>query len=96
MERGTISMDRDAEGREVYADLELARLAIPRRVYTLSHIEYTVDRLTWLYKHRDLVKGLRFVEEPKVLRFFFGKLQPLDNWGAVLAKAFEADFGPNC
>ncbi|MDZ7290368.1 MAG: tryptophanase [candidate division KSB1 bacterium] len=96
MERGTISMDRDAEGREVYADLELARLAIPRRVYTLSQIEYTVDRLTWLYKHRDLVKGLRFVEEPKVLRFFFGRLQPLDNWGTELAKAFEADFGASC
>jgi len=96
MERGTISMDRDAEGREVYADLELARLAVPRRVYTMSHIEYAVDRLTWLYKHRDLVKGLTFVEEPKVLRFFFGRLQALDNWGADLARAFEADFGPNC
>jgi tyrosine phenol-lyase len=96
MERGTISNDRDPDGNEVYADLELARLAVPRRVYTVSHIEYTVDRLTWLYKHRDLIKGLRFVEEPKVLRFFFGKLEPLDNWGAKLAKAFETDFGPNC
>jgi tryptophanase len=96
MERGTISMDRDAEGREVYADLELARLAVPRRVYTLSQIEYTVDRLTWLYKNRKLVKGLKFVQEPKVLRFFFGRLEPLDNWGTNLAKAFEAEFGPNC
>jgi tryptophanase len=96
MERGTISMDRDAEGREVYADLELARLAVPRRVYTLSQIEYTVDRLTWLYKNRKLVKGLKFVQEPKVLRFFFGRLEPLDNWGTKLAKAFEAEFGPNC
>jgi tryptophanase len=96
MERGTISMDRDAEGREVYADLELARLAVPRRVYTMSHIEYAVDRLVWLYKHRDLVKGLKFVQEPKVLRFFFGRLEALDNWGTELAKAFEADFGPNC
>ncbi|MCJ7708529.1 MAG: tryptophanase [Anaerolineales bacterium] len=96
MERGTISMDRDAEGREVYADLELARLAVPRRVYTLSQIEYAVDRLTWLYKNRKLVKGLKFVQEPKVLRFFFGRLEPLDNWGTKLAKAFEAEFGPNC
>ena len=96
MERGTISMDRDSEGREVYADLELARLAVPRRVYTLSQIEYAVDRLTWLYKNRKLVKGLKFVQEPKVLRFFFGRLEPLDNWGTKLAKAFEAEFGPNC
>ena len=96
MERGTISTDRDAKGNEVYADLELARLAVPRRVYTLSHIEYTVDRLAWLYKHRHLVKGLRFVEEPPVLRFFFGKLAPLEGWGAGLAQAFQADFGANC
>jgi tyrosine phenol-lyase len=96
MERGTISMDRDAEGHEVYADLELARLAVPRRVYTLSQIEYTVDRLTWLYKNRKLVKGLKFVQEPKVLRFFFGRLEPLDNWGEKLVKAFEAEFGPSC
>jgi tryptophanase len=96
MERGTISTDRDVKGNEVYADLELARLAVPRRVYTLSHIEYTVDRLAWLYKHRHLVKGLRFVEEPPVLRFFFGKLAPLEGWGAGLAQAFQADFGANC
>ena len=95
MERGTISMDRDAAGNEVYADLELARLAVPRRVYTMSHIEYAVDRIAWLYKNRNLVKGLTFVEEPKVLRFFFGKLKPLDNWGAQLVKAFEAEFGTN-
>jgi tryptophanase len=93
MERGTISMDRDAQGNEVYADLELARLAVPRRVYTMSHIEYVVDRLSWLHRHADAVGGLKFVEEPKVLRFFFGRLEPLANWGSKLAKAFEAEFG---
>lgn len=93
MERGTISMDRDKDGNEVYADLELTRLAVPRRVYTLSHIEYAVDRINWLYKHRDLVKGLKFVEEPPVLRFFFGKLVPLDDWGAKLAVVFKKDLG---
>jgi tryptophanase len=93
MERGSISMDRDAEGREVYADLELARLAVPRRVYTVSQIEYAVDRVTWLHKHRDLVKGLTFVEEPKVLRFFFGKLEALDCWSTRLAEAFQNEFG---
>ncbi|RKX68922.1 tryptophanase [candidate division WOR-3 bacterium] len=94
MERGTISMDRDKEGNEVFADLELARLAIPRRVYTISHIDYTIDRIGWLYNHRDLIKGLKFVEEPPVLRFFFGTLEPLENWGKKLCEAFQSDFGP--
>jgi tryptophanase len=94
MERGTISMDRDEHGQDVLADLELARMAVPRRVYSLSHLEYAVDRLTWLYRHRDLVGGLKFVEEPKVLRFFFGKLVPIGDWGEKLAHAFAAQFGP--
>jgi tyrosine phenol-lyase len=93
MERGTISTDRDAQGNDVMADLELARLAVPRRVYTLSQIEYTIDRLKWLYKNRDLIGGLKFVEEPKVLRFFFGRLEPIDNWGARLAEKFAAEIG---
>ena len=95
MERGTISMDRDASGNEVFSDLELSRLAVPRRVYTMSQIEYVVDRISWLYKHRDLVKGLKFIEEPPVLRFFFGKLEPLDNWGEKLGEAFKKEFGAN-
>ncbi len=95
MERGTISMDRDADGNEVFSDLELCRLAVPRRIYTVSHFEYVVDRITWLFKHRDMIKGLKFVEEPPVLRFFFGKLEAKDDWGRKLAEAFKKDFGPN-
>ncbi len=95
MERGTISVDRDPDTKqEIASDLELARLAVPRRVYTMSQIEYVVDRLTWLHKNRDMVKGLKFVEEPPVLRFFFGKLTPIDNWGAKLAEAFRKEIGP--
>jgi len=95
MERGTISVDRDPDTKqEIASDLELARLAVPRRVYTMSQIEYVVDRLTWLHKNRDIVKGLKFVEEPPVLRFFFGKLTALDNWGAKLTEAFKKEIGP--
>ena len=94
MERGTLSMDRDKEGNEVLSDLELTRIAIPRRVYTTSHIEYAVDRINWLYKHRDLIKGLKFVHEPPVLRFFLGKLEAIDNWGRNLCEAFEKELGP--
>jgi tryptophanase len=93
MERGSVSMERDEKGNDVPSDIELARMAVPRRVYSVSHLEYVVDRLKWLHAHRELVKGLKFVEEPPILRFFFGKMEPLDNWGAKLAEAFKADFG---
>lgn len=94
MERGTISTDRDPKtGKEILADLELTRIAVPRRVYTVSHIEYAVDRISWLYQHRDLIKGLKFVQEPPVLRFFFGRLTALDNWGKALGDTFKRELG---
>ncbi|MBM3326866.1 MAG: tryptophanase [Calditrichaeota bacterium] len=96
MERGTVSMERAPDGTEMYADLELARMALPRRVYTMSHIEYMVDRLKWLYTHRELVGKLKFVHEPPVLRFFFGRMEALDGWEKKLVDAFIADFGENC
>lgn len=96
MERGTISMDRDKDGNDVPSDLELCRLAVPRRVYSRSHIDYVVDRLDWLHKHRNLVGGLQFYEEPPVLRFFTGRLKALGGWGCKLAEAFKADFGESC
>ena len=86
-------MDRDAQGNDVPSDVELLRLAVPRRVYTMSHIDYVVDRLAWLMEHRNLVGGLKFYEEPPVLRFFTGKMNALGNWGVKLADAFKADFG---
>lgn len=93
MERGTLSTDRDRDGNEVFSDLELLRLAVPRRTYTISQIDYAVDRLTWLHRHADLIKGLTFVEEPPILRFFFGRLKAIDNWGQDLVEAFRKDFG---
>ena len=95
MERGTISMDRDAQGNDVLADVELCRMAVPRRVYTMAHIAYVVDRLEWLLKHNKLVGGLQFYEEPPVLRFFTGRLKALNDWGRKLAEAFAAEFGEN-
>ena len=76
MERGSVSMDRDAEGNDVPADMELLRLAVPRRVFTMSHYQYVADRLQWLYAHRNLIGGLEFYEEPPVLRFFAGRMKP--------------------
>jgi tyrosine phenol-lyase len=93
MERGTISSIRDEKGDDILADLELMRLAFPRRVFTLSQVEYLIDRLNWLYHNRNLIGGLRFVEEPPVLRFFTGRLEPVSNWPEKLIAKFKADFG---
>jgi len=96
MERGSVSMDRDEEGRDVPSDLELLRLAVPRRVYTMSHYQYAADRLQWLYNHRRMIGGLEFYEEPPVLRFFAGRMKTKGDWGTALTEAFEKDFGKVC
>jgi tryptophanase len=93
MERGTLSMDRDAQGQDVPSEVELLRLALPRRVFTLSQIKFVQDRVQWLFANRHLVGGLHFTEEPKVLRFFVGRLAPIGDWTERLVEAFRADFG---
>jgi len=93
MERGTLSEQRNDDGSENLAEMELARLAVPRRVFTLSHVKYTADRLNWLYQNRRLIGGLEFVEEPHMLRFFFGRLLPIGDWPENLARKFRDDFG---
>jgi len=95
MERGTLSEERNADGSERMASMELVRLAFPRRVFTLSQTEYVIDRVKWLYDHRDLIGGLRFVHEPATLRFFTGVLEPVSDWPEKLAAAYKADFGGN-
>lgn len=93
MERGTMSEQRDENGQETLAHMELVRMAMPRRVFTLSQVKYAVDRIAWLYDNRQLIGGMSFVEEPKVLRFFFGKLDAKTDWPEQLAAKFRADFG---
>jgi len=93
MERGTMSNQRDEDGNEPLADLELLRLAVPRRVFTLSHIKYVIDRMTWLHQNRKMIGGLKFVYEPPVLRFFMGGLEPVSDWPQKLLAKFREDFG---
>lgn len=93
MERGTISSVRDEQGKEILADLELLRLALPRRVFTLSQIKYVSDRMQWLFDNRQLIGGLQFVYEPPVLRFFMGSLIPTSDWPSRLITKFKEDFG---
>lgn len=93
MERGSVSNQRDEYGNETYADMELVRLAVPRRVFTLSQIKYVIDRVTWLNDNRELIDGLKFVYEPPVLRFFMGGLEPVNDWPQKLIAKFKEDFG---
>lgn len=93
MERGTLSEEREADGSEHFSNMELLRLALPRRVFTLSQVKYAVDRLGWLYENRDLIGGLKFTDEPKLLRFFLGRLEPVSDWQEKLVAKFKADFG---
>jgi tryptophanase len=93
MERGTLSEERNADGSERFASMELVRLAFPRRVFTLSQTEYVIDRVKWVYDHREMIGGLRFVHEPKTLRFFTGRLEAVSDWPEKLVAAYKADFG---
>ena len=91
MERGTVSEERNPDGSEHFASMELLRLALPRRAFTLSQLEFVADRLVWLYEHRELIGGLRFTEEPKQMRFFLGVLEPVSDWQEKLISAFKKD-----
>ncbi len=64
-------------GETIYPQLELVRLAIPRRVYTQSHLDYVVDTLVSLAKKRDQLRGYRLVYAPPLLRHFTARFEPL-------------------
>ena len=92
MERGTMSEERGKDGSETIAHMELVRLACPRRVFTLSHIKYAIDRIIWLWNNRELVGGLKWHNEPKILRFFFGEMATTSDWQKKLVAKFKKDF----
>jgi tryptophanase len=59
------------------AQLEMLRLAVPRRVYTQSHIDYVVECIGQVFQKKDKLKGMRIVYEPPVLRHFTFIFEPL-------------------
>lgn len=67
----------DQNHQLITAALELVRLAIPRRVYTQSHIDYVAEVIIEVFQHRDKIKGLEIVEEAPSLRHFTAKLKPV-------------------
>jgi len=64
-------------GEMIYPQLELVRLAIPRRVYTQSHMDYVVKILTQIADMRDQLRGYRFTYAPELLRHFTARFEPL-------------------
>mmetsp|Transcript_7653 Transcript_7653/g.14544 ORF Transcript_7653/g.14544 Transcript_7653/m.14544 type:complete len:533 (-) Transcript_7653:128-1726(-) len=78
MERGIVSAGRDmATGENHHPRLELVRLAIPRRVYTQAHFDYAAESIIHVCEQRDSIRGLRFTYEPKQLRFFRARFEPI-------------------
>ena len=78
MERGIVSAGRDKKtGAHYYPKLELVRLTIPRRVYTQAHMDVTAESVAAVYDQRRKVRGLKMVYEPKYLRFFQARFEPL-------------------
>jgi tyrosine phenol-lyase len=78
MERGIVSAGRDPEtGDHRYPALELTRLAIPRRVYTQAHMDVVAEAVKMVYDGREQTKGLKMTYEPKDLRFFQSRFEPL-------------------
>lgn len=79
MERGIVSAGRNKEtGDHHRPKLETVRLTIPRRVYTYSHMDLVAQTVIKLYKHKETIKGLRFVYEPKQLRFFTARFEEIE------------------
>jgi tryptophanase len=64
-------------GVMVYPSLELVRLAIPRRVYTQSHLDYVAEILAQIYTQREQVRGYKFTYAPKLLRHFTARFEPV-------------------
>lgn len=60
-------------GKVDYPPLELVRLAIPRRVYTRSHLDYVAEAIINIYKRRDLIRGMKYVYEPQYLKHFLAR-----------------------
>ena len=78
VEIGSVMFGRyDGTGSLVSPSMELVRMAIPRRVYTQSHIDYVIEVTKEVFRHRKELRGFKITEEPPVLRHFTAKFQPM-------------------
>jgi tryptophanase len=76
-EIGTVMFGRQPDGSEQAAPMDLVRLAIPRRSYTQSHIDFAIEVVEKVFSKRDSLRGLKIVEEPKALRHFSARFTEL-------------------
>ncbi|MBN1772344.1 MAG: tryptophanase [Deltaproteobacteria bacterium] len=77
VEIGTVMFGLHPDGTETPGPMDLVRLAIPRRVYTQSHIDYVAEAVLALFARRAELRGWRIVEAPKLLRHFTARFEPL-------------------
>jgi len=76
-EIGTVMFGLQPDGIEQAADMDLVRLAMPRRVYTQSHADYVVEVFEEVVRRREALRGLRIVSQPRQLRHFTARFEPL-------------------
>ncbi|HEY7738339.1 MAG TPA: tryptophanase, partial [Candidatus Limnocylindria bacterium] len=76
-EIGTVMFGQHPDGTESAAAMELVRLAIPRRVYTQSHVDYVIEVARWVAGQATDLRGFRIVDQPPALRHFTARFEPL-------------------
>jgi tryptophanase len=76
VEIGTVMFGRQRDGSEVPPAMDLVRLAIPRRVYTQSHIDYVAEAVIYVAARKDHLRGYRMTYGPTVLRHFTARFEP--------------------
>jgi tryptophanase len=76
-EIGTVMFGRHPDGSEEPAAMDLVRLAIPRRTYTQSHVDYVIEVCRYVAERAGELRGLRIVEQPPALRHFTARFEPL-------------------
>jgi tryptophanase len=76
-EIGTVMFGLHPDGTETAGPMDLVRLAIPRRTYTQSHIDYAIEVVRWVAAHAADLRGFRIVDSPPALRHFTARFAPL-------------------
>jgi tryptophanase len=76
-EIGTVMFGRRPDGTETPAAMDLVRLAIPRRTYTQSHVDYVIEVVRWVAEQAGSLRGVRIVDQPPALRHFTARFAPL-------------------